>query len=343
MKRFFSDRRVYSTPDPEITVREDAPDLRFQVASIARNCELRGHCFDLGDGDLHRRKSDMGTSLKALLPSASTNSTRSIWSVAEFIPGLQDDDNPQERVFQTEHSSQIANYLAGKRLGSPVHYRFYFALTGPRTVLPDDKINELKSLAGSDIQGLTAKLIEYIRAPRPLGQSWLEHVIDRFSLSELRTLSVAQLTGLATAVTSVMEIAVKERSQIRFHSRTLADKAETLAGDVLDILRKKDPQARNELLQTIFAQSPSLSWLVASLFRQELFDHGVVGDRAKRVEEDRHLTADELNTCRQILQERLAAAAADTSLQDLPDLPVFFTAGATWRGSTSLEPGSLIS
>lgn len=273
-------------------------------------------------GDAHVSEDDrvdMGTSLKALLPSASTNSTRSIWSVGEFIPGLQDDDKPQERVFQKEHSSQIANYLAGKRLGSPVHYRFYFALTGPRTVLPDDKINELKSLAGSDIPGLTAKLIEYIRAPRPLGQSWLEHIIDRFTLSELRTLSVIQLTGLATAVTGVMDIAIKETSQIRFHSRTLADKAETLVGDVLDILREKDPQARNEFLQTIFAQSPSLSWLVASLFRQELFDHGVVGDRAKRVE-DRHLTADELNTCRQILQERLAAAAADTSLQDLPDL-----------------------
>ncbi|MBY5666217.1 AbiJ-NTD4 domain-containing protein [Rhizobium leguminosarum] len=41
MNRFFSDRHGYRGPEPEIAIREDAPDfLRFQAASIARNCEL---------------------------------------------------------------------------------------------------------------------------------------------------------------------------------------------------------------------------------------------------------------------------------------------------------------
>lgn len=41
MNRFFSDRHGYRGPEPEITIREDAPDfLRFQVASIARSCGL---------------------------------------------------------------------------------------------------------------------------------------------------------------------------------------------------------------------------------------------------------------------------------------------------------------
>ena len=140
---------------------------------------------------------NMGTSLKALLPSASTNSRRSIWSVAEFIPGLQDDENPQARLFQTEHSSQIADYLAGKRLGSPVHYRFYFALTGPRTVLPDDKVNALKQLAGSDIPGLSAKLIDYIRSTRSMTPYLLVRTItlvDSLTTQEARA-NVQELAG----------------------------------------------------------------------------------------------------------------------------------------------------
>jgi hypothetical protein len=41
MNRFFSYRHGFGTPDVKITIRKDAPDfLRFQVASIARNCEL---------------------------------------------------------------------------------------------------------------------------------------------------------------------------------------------------------------------------------------------------------------------------------------------------------------
>ncbi|MFC3967624.1 AbiJ-NTD4 domain-containing protein [Rhizobium lemnae] len=41
MNRSFSDRHGYRGPEPEITIRDDAPDfLRFQVASIARSCGL---------------------------------------------------------------------------------------------------------------------------------------------------------------------------------------------------------------------------------------------------------------------------------------------------------------
>lgn len=273
-------------------------------------------------GDAEMAEDDMtelGTSLKALLPSESLGSTRSIWSAAEYIPGLQVNDDPKARVFQSEHSDQIAKYLNDKRLGSPVHYRYYFALTGPRSVLPDEKLNELKVLAGSDIPSLSAKLEDYIRAPRPLGQSWFEHILDRFSRSELRALSAGQLCGLTTAVGNVMDFAMRDKQQVRLFSRSLSDKSEILVGNVLDILRENDTQARQRLVQTLYAQSPSLGWLVAELFRQELFDHGVVGDRARRVE-DRHLTAEELDACRQILRERLAAAAAHGSLANLPDL-----------------------
>ena len=262
---------------------------------------------------------ELGTSLKELLPSEAMGSTRSIWSIGEYIPGLQSDDDPKARVFQSEHDSQISKYLRYRRLGSPVHYRYYFALTGPKSALPDEKLNELKALADSDIPRLSAKLEDYILARRRLGQSWFEHILDRFSLSELRVLCAGQLCGIATALGNVMDKAMREKKQVRFFSRSLADKADILMGNILDILRETDPQARNRLLQEIFTRSPSLSWLVAEFFRQELFDHGVVGDRAKRVE-DRHLTADELDTYRQVLKQRLAAAAADGSLGNHPEL-----------------------
>ncbi len=42
MDRSFSDRHGYSGAEPDISIREDAPDfLRFQVASIAEKCDLR--------------------------------------------------------------------------------------------------------------------------------------------------------------------------------------------------------------------------------------------------------------------------------------------------------------
>ncbi|UXN58118.1 KAP family NTPase [Phyllobacterium zundukense] len=287
-----------------------------------------------GDAELSEDDvTEMGASLKELLPSEAMGSTRSIWSAAEYIPGLQNDDDPKDRVFQSEHSSQISKYLSDKRLGSPVHYRYYFALTGPRSALPDEKLNELKELAGSDVQGLSTKLEGYIVAPRPLGQSWFEHILDRFSAPELGALSVDQLCGIATALGNVMDIAMKGKKQVRFFSRSLSDKAEILMGNILDILREKDAQTRSGLLKQIFTQGPSLNWFVAEFFRRELFDHGVVGDRAKRVE-DRHLTADELDTYRQELKQRLSAAAADGSLASYPELGSILYG---WRDMAGIE------
>ncbi|WP_274857187.1 hypothetical protein [Sinorhizobium meliloti] len=112
---------------------------------------------------------ELGTSLKALLPSESIGSTRSIWSVAEYISGLAGRRRSESARLSDGAQQPDLEISHDKRLGSPVHYRYYFALTGPRSALPDEKLTELKVLASSDIPGLSTKLEGYILAPTPFG------------------------------------------------------------------------------------------------------------------------------------------------------------------------------
>lgn len=273
-------------------------------------------------GDAHvddDETTEIGTELGTLMPSESVSSTRSIWNLATYIPGLQKDKDPQKRVFQSVSEKDTAEYIDRKRLGSPLHYRYYFAMSGPRTVLPDDKFKELLALAGSDPGALAEKLRYYLDLPRPLGQSWLDHILDRMRPSLLNSLNASQLAGLALSVVEVMDDFIGKGLEIPFGRRSGADRAVDVLGNCIKILRQKDPNKATEILDKVFGEGRSLNWLVGMFFRGELFDHGAVGDRSKP-EASRYLTGAELEKYRDTLKERLAQSAEAHTLEHLPDL-----------------------
>ncbi len=90
---------------------------------------------------------EIGTQLKVLLPSDTIGSHRSIWNLSDFIPGLQYHEDAKKCVFQPVYDRHTHDYIRKRRLGSPLHYRCYFALSGPRTALSDSKMAELLDLA----------------------------------------------------------------------------------------------------------------------------------------------------------------------------------------------------
>ncbi|MGP4804242.1 KAP family P-loop NTPase fold protein [Agrobacterium cavarae] len=262
---------------------------------------------------------DMGNELGVILPSSEASSTRSIWSITGFIPGVQQDETPSKRVFQNEYSKTITDYINRKRLGSPRHYRNYFALSTPRTVLSDEKIQELLQLAGADPAALCVKLIEYINAPRQVGKSWFEHILERFDTDYVRQLSTERLSGLAIAISNVMDIDVATNSQVRVFAHSSSDKGRMVVRDIVQTVRNRNADEAKRLLNTIFNNGSALGWLVSELFRTELFSHGRVGNQ-QRGDEKRVVTGDELDEYTTILSNRLHQAAEKGTLASVPNL-----------------------
>ncbi len=127
------------------------------------------------------------------------------------------------------------------------------------------------------------------------------------------------MRGFGLAVTDVMDYAIGKTGAASLFRRSIADKAELVLGDIIDILRKRDANGVEPLLDEIFDHGPSLSWLVGEFFRSELLDHGIVGDRAKP-QDMRHLTSEELTKYREVLKQRLTQAAEDQTLPAYPEL-----------------------
>jgi hypothetical protein len=124
-------------------------------------------------------KAKMGEQLKTLLPSKGPDSGRSIWNLGRFIPGVADVKEAEKRVFSTMNSVAVSEAITLKRLGSPLHYRFYFALTGPKTVMSDDDFKGLLELARANVPQLTIRLAEEVMKRRSSGKTWFEHVLNR--------------------------------------------------------------------------------------------------------------------------------------------------------------------
>jgi hypothetical protein len=265
----------------------------------------------------------LGTELKSLLPSSDATSIRSIWGLRRFIPTVRSADQPKDTVFDNESENEKRIMFQLKRLASPQHYRFYFALTGPKTVLTDAEYEFLIDVAARDDLGqLKATLIDYIHKPRPLGKSWFEYIIDQFDYSQWQRLTAKQIRGMVLGMSDVMQEMLMTADHNRPSMLGIGQKAEDCVREGLKRLRHLDPAIMTATLHTLWRDTRSLGWLVGEFYRKELQYHGRVGDRAQP-DQLHALTGEQLDAAKPVLESRLVHPQTRLELRNTPHLPYF--------------------
>ncbi|SDG33541.1 KAP family P-loop domain-containing protein [Alloyangia pacifica] len=230
-------------------------------------------------------KTRLGEELKDILPSQGIGSSRSIWRLRRFIPGLQDVDTPRKCVFNSTSSAEISKMIELKRLGSPLHHRFYFALTGPKTVMPDEEFSELLDLARDNSQLLGERFSAAVDRRQNSGRTWFEHILDRLDDAVISKLDKKQLSGILVALSNMMDVALKEDGEYFVFSIGLDRKAEKLAKSCLRALASLDRRLQSEAVLSMAAEGRALNWLIGRFFRSQLFRHGRFGGDADTPEQ----------------------------------------------------------
>lgn len=277
-----------------------------------------------GDAQVEEdERTTLGTELKNLLPSSDATSVRSIWGLRRYIPTVRAADHPKDTVFDNESENEKRTMFQLKRLASPQHYRFYFALTGPKTVLTDAEYEFLIDVASrDDLRQLKATLVDYVHKPRPLGKSWFEYIIEQFDYSQWQRLSAKQIRGMVLGISDVMQDMLLTADHIRPTMLGIGQKAENSIREALKRLRHLDPAIMVTTLETLWSETRSLGWLVGEFFRRELQYHGRVGDRAQP-DHLHALTDEQLDAAKPILERRLADPQTRLELRNTPHLPYF--------------------
>lgn len=273
-----------------------------------------------GDGQLSEdSRKKMGKRLKKLLPNDGIGSTKSIWNLARFVPGLEYNAKAKKCVFSHVASQEVQKSIRLKRLGSPLHYRYYFALTGPKTVMSDADFNNILSIARQDPTKLKENLITQAQSFRQSGKTWFAHILDRLDDDFIAQLDENTTKGFISAISNMMDVAMSSDKRQRAFEFSIGETAASVVKSLFLRLRALNRHTFEEVSKSVVKDGEAMNWLVGYFLRDQLVDHGKVGDRVLSTEQ--WVFSDEfLNELSEILSNRLSQNDVQDSLADMPKL-----------------------
>jgi KAP family P-loop domain len=222
------------------------------------------------------------------------------------LPGIK--TSSDKNLFGNLSSVAFNSFIVGRRLGSPEHYRFYFAFAQSAGALGDEQVEVFLALAEHDAAEATRTFSDLASQKRPQGGSMAEVMIDRI-ISAIDRISVAAIPGILVAFADNLDVVALASRDSDFGQHPGWESAERATSLLLRPVPKAE---RPNLLEQLFSRGSALGWLT-SVLRGEIFSHGHYGDRPKP-EEQRLLTPAEFQRVLAIILRRYAETPDDVLL-----------------------------
>ena len=206
---------------------------------------------------------------------------------------------PLDSIRGARYSSanERETHVADKRLVSPDHYSYYFSFDGPSGTISDSEIERFLMNCEHASDKAVSTFRKMVENQRPQGGRLAELLLVRI-VSEKDNLSAGQIEGLFQVLGEEIE------NLIPFLT---TDPLSFLSSDigVFGLIgRVEKSAARTRVLQHLFSEAKSLSWL-ACIIRSLAFARGLYGNE----EEPRErwlLSEEEFNMCAEIIVRRLS-------------------------------------
>jgi len=297
-------------------VRVGNPDLYTwieeyvtEVAAIANRATM---------SEQARRK--VGDSLRVLLAAESSDVEYELIELGQFLPGVggghvgygSAGQEPQI-VFNNLGDFILNKFIREKRLGSPQHYRYYFAFTEPAGALRDEQVSAFVDTAKETLTNAIDVFGDLAKVLRPQGGSMAEVLIDRLQATS-QSIPTEAIAGILAAMAASMDDLARSSKDSDFGYHRGWPAAERL---VESLLRRTSGELRAKCLTTLFSDGRALGWLTGIL-RQEIFGHGHYGQEAKP-EEQRLLSGEEFQNVLTVMLQRYRDTAPD-ELMRTPNL-----------------------
>lgn len=231
-------------------------------------------------------------------------SDRSILQLSNFLPGISPTLRKEEsvRIFSDVRKEVQATLESGRRLGSPAHFRYYFAFSPPRDAMPEAELNGLIELLKTDEIKVGKAMLRLASEKRPVGGDWLNYFFDRLTRIGVGQFEDVQLVNLSVAIANTIDQA---SNADLYRSPFAPPSAYDIATDlVLEAFRGLKDRASPEFEPCLLgvANGKSIGWLLEDLLETELRHHGL---KAKGAIERPYLDAEDLATLKEVISGRL--------------------------------------
>ena len=261
-----------------------------------------------------------GKRLFELAPSEHHSSSKSIFHISEYVPGIRRHNKPEESVFLKVHSIEEQENVSLKRIGSPIHYRFYFALTSPGSVMADNEVKDLLTQgAKGNTKRVTQKLITYADSPN---QAKFDQLLFRLNNTFLAEIETETLETVVTAIFDVMDHLLEIQIEGGFGLSPLDERVVTLVNSILTEISKSNRAKMLEISEIAAEKGSAINWIVGRFFNSHLYINGFVsGESPAR---DNSLYSDEeLKKIVTLLKSRCGEIETQNMICKLPRIRLY--------------------
>lgn len=201
--------------------------------------------------------------------------------LSTILPGVErgfgGQDVEQHRVFNNLGREAFNQFVANRRLGSPEHYRYYFAFALPGGALRDDQVDTFLLQARHSRNSTISILQELAREARPQGGVMAEIMIERL-IAAIERIPQASAPNILSALADILDdVALSTRDEDWGLHRSW-EASEKLVQRLMHKVR--DPAIRQDCIVRLFAEGRAVGWQT-HLLRSEIFAHGHFGEREK--------------------------------------------------------------
>ncbi len=260
-------------------------------------------------------KNGLNSELEKLLKCEVSRGNELNWTLKSHLGGIDFFNFPNEQtlpIFRTEQFN-TADLIVNRRLSSPDHYRYYFALGQPEGAAGELDLRVLVDALEASQHKLQGQLEAWAKQPVP-GGTKLGQMLERLSFRKTEALSVAQSAALFEALARVkIEAPLNSFGDPLFWGN---------ARDFVQSLKFADPEIIEPAILNSFENGNALDWLV-ELLRSDTFKQGVYGDRSSPPHE--HLFNQALfQSILKVMRERFASLTMQTILEIDQPLQLLF-------------------
>ncbi len=270
-------------------------------------------------------RSNLAQRLNDILTGENTSLDAAFIELGTILPGLEHEHHSGElhtQLFSNIDSNSLAPFVSGKRLGSPDHYRYYFAFAQPAGALTDQQAEVFVGRAISSPDDASSMLLTLSREARPQGGTLADVLIDRLNAWDNK-LPIEAIPGIVQVLAQTMDndgLAVPGDFAERFAWRGATRLLKT-------ILRRAAINVREAAVRSLFKEGRALGWLT-SVIREEIFAHGLYGDQPKP-QSDWLLNADEFRSALNMILDRYR----NMPPEELMRVPDFLSLLYAWHQS----------
>lgn len=265
-------------------------------------------------------KTDFAKRLNTLMPDSDISlSPRSIWYLGRHIPSVTQNTKGTCNVFENVSPETFAELEQNVRLGSPHHYRLYFAFAQPAGALNDSVIKAIIEKAGEG-KSVVTDFEELIDKKRPQGGSMYEVLLDRIKRWPVERLSLQGIKTIVAAIGDTVDRAHQQEREPGFYqTKWVWKNARSFFARALERIAQDE---RSAFLSDTFSDRKSIGWLVSEIIGTDCFAHGRAGSKPENYGKCL-LKNEELDEAIKIMFSRLAGPDRDRVI-DVPDSLAFF-------------------